>query len=171
MADAIEGWSEFNVAMLGATAALAGLLIVAMSVNIGEIMKTATLPSRAAAAIATLVVAIVATALGLVPGQPHWLYGAEVLAATLVAGELEVHAMRTILNEPGTSGGQRIAKSVVGLLPLASFIVGAVLLIVGGAGGGLALVAAGLAFLAAGSVLAVVTAILYAWIVLVEVLR
>ncbi|GAA1751008.1 hypothetical protein [Agromyces humatus] len=171
MADVIEGWSEFNVAMLGATAALAGLLIVAMSVNIAEIMKAATLPSRAAAAIATLVVAIVATALGLVPSQPHWLYGAEVLAATLVAVGLEVHAIRTILGEPGTTGGARIAKSVVGILPLAAFAIGAVLLIVGGTGSGLALVAAGLAFLAAGSVLAVVTAILYAWIVLVEVLR
>ena len=171
MSEALDGWSEFNVAMVGATAALAGLLIVAMSVNIGEIMKTATLPSRAAAAIATLVVAIVATALGLVPGQPYWLYGLEVLAATLVACVLEVHAMRTIIGEPGTSAGARVAKSVVGLLPLAAFLTGGVLLIVGGAGAGLAVVGAGLAFIAAGSVLAVATAILYAWIVLVEVLR
>ena len=171
MSEALDGWSEFNVAMVGATAALAGLLIVAMSVNIGEIVKTATLPSRAAAAIATLVVAIVATALGLVPGQPHWLYGAEVLTATLIACVLEVHAIRTIMDEPGTTGGERIAKSLAGLVPLTAFIIGAVLLIVGGAVGELALVAAGLAFLAAGSVLAVVTAILYAWIVLVEVLR
>ena len=171
MSDALEGWTDFNVAMVGATAALAGLLIVAMSVNIGEIMKTDTLPSRAAAAIATLVVAIVATALGLVPGQPHWLYGVEVLAATLLACALEANAIRKILREPGTGGGTRFAKSVVGLLPLAGFAIGSVLLIVGGAGAGLALVGAGLGFIAAGSVLAVATAILYAWIVLVEVLR
>ena len=106
MSEALDGWSEFNVAMVGATAALAGLLIVAMSVNIGEIMKTATLPSRAAAAIATLVVAIVATALGLVPDQPHWLYGVEVLAATLIACVLEVHAIRTIIGEPGRTTGE-----------------------------------------------------------------
>ncbi len=171
MSEALDGWSEFNVAMVGATAALAGLLIVAMSVNIGEIMKTATLPSRAAAAIATLVVAIVATALGLVPSQPHWLYGVEVLAATLIACWLEVHAIRTIIGEPGTNAGERVAKSTVGLLPLAAFLTGSVLLIVGGAGGGAAVVVAGLAFIATGSLLAVATAILYAWIVLVEVLR
>jgi hypothetical protein len=171
MSEALDGWSEFNVAMVGATAALAGLLIVAMSVNIGEIMKTDTLPSRAAAAIATLVVAIVATALGLVPGQPHWLYGAEVLVATLVACVFEAHAIRTIIGEPGRNTRERVAKSTVGMLPLAAFITGAVLLIAGGAGAGLGVVTAGLAFIAAGSVLAVATAILYAWIVLVEVLR
>jgi hypothetical protein len=171
MSEALDGWSEFNVAMVGATAALAGLLIVAMSVNIGEIMKTATLPSRAAAAIATLVVAIVTTALGLVPGQPYWLYGVEVLAAALIACWLEARAISTILGEPGRNAGERVAKSVVGLLPLAAFVAGAVLLIAGGLVGGVAMVGLGLAFIAAGTVLAVATAILYAWIVLVEVLR
>ena len=171
MADALEGWTDFNVAMVGATAALAGLIIVAMSVNISTIMASATLPARTATSIATLVVAIVATALGLVPGQPHWLYGAEVLVATLVACVFEAHAIRTIIGEPGRNTRERVAKSTVGMLPLAAFITGAVLLIAGGAGAGLGVVTAGLAFIAVGSVLAVATAILYAWIVLVEVLR
>ena len=48
MAEPLEGWTDFNVAMVGATAALAGLLIVAMSVNIAEIMKSPTLLARAA---------------------------------------------------------------------------------------------------------------------------
>ena len=39
MVDEFELWAEFNVAMVGATAALAGLVIVASSVNIGEIIK------------------------------------------------------------------------------------------------------------------------------------
>ena len=43
----IEQWSEFNVAMAGATAALAGLVIVAASVNIGEIVKSRTLTALA----------------------------------------------------------------------------------------------------------------------------
>jgi hypothetical protein len=164
MSEALEGWTEFNVAMVGATAALAGLLIVAMSVNIAEIMKTATLPARAAAAIATLVVAIVASALGLVPDQPAWAFGLEITAATLVAGALELHAIRAIAREAGPTTGERVAKSVVGIVPIAAFLCGSVLLLAGVAG-------AGLAWLAAGSVLAVAAAILYSWIVLVEVLR
>ena len=67
MAELLEGWADFNVAMVGATAALAGLLIVAMSVNISTIMSSPTLPARAASSIAALVLAIVAGALGLVP--------------------------------------------------------------------------------------------------------
>lgn len=35
----LEAWHDFNVAMAGATAALAGLVIVAASVNIDKIVK------------------------------------------------------------------------------------------------------------------------------------
>src|SRR5688500_10323089 len=96
MPESLEGWSDFNVAMVGATAAFAGLLIVAMSVNISTIMASASLPPRAAASIAALVLAIVACALGLVPGQPVWAYGVEVLVATLFAAVFQAHAMRVI---------------------------------------------------------------------------
>ena len=41
-----SAWTDFNVAMVGATAALAGLLIVAMSVNIERILKAVD-PARA----------------------------------------------------------------------------------------------------------------------------
>ena len=40
MIEGLELWSEFNVALVGATAALAGLVIVASSVNIAEIVKS-----------------------------------------------------------------------------------------------------------------------------------
>lgn len=165
MAEVFEGWSEFNVAMVGATAALAGLLIVAMSVNIGEIMKSPSLPPRAAASIAALVLAIVACALGLVPSQPPVLYGVEMLVGSVVASAFQVHAIRVIVSDdhPATSA-QRAGKSVIGVLPLAAFLVGAVLLVVGAA-------SAGLVAVAIGSVLAVVAAIMMAWVVLVEVLR
>ena len=164
MSEALEGWTEFNVAMVGATAALAGLLIVAMSVNIGEIMKSPTLPPRAAASIATLVLAIVAGALGLMPGQSAWAYGAEVLVATLAAAVFQVHAIRVISREAHISTGTRVLKAVSGLVPIGAFLAGAVLVLAGVAG-------AGLVAVAIGSVLAVVAAILMAWVVLVEVLR
>jgi hypothetical protein len=164
MSEAIEGWTEFNVAMVGATAALAGLLIVAMSVNIGEITKSATLPPRAASSIATLVLAIVAGALGLMPGQPPFGYGVEVLVATLVASVFTVHAIRMISRQATLPPAYRFAQGVAGLVPIAAFLVGGVLLLVGS-------VPAGLVAVGLGSVLAVVFAIIMAWVVLVEVLR
>lgn len=164
MSEALEGWTEFNVAMVGATAALAGLLIVAMSVNIAEIMKTPTLPARAAASIAALVLAISAAALGLVPGQPDVVYGIEVLVGTAIASAFQVHSIRVIARDEPVSLSDRIAKSTAAVLPIAAFLVGGVLIVAGSA-------AAGLVAVAIGSVLAIITAILMAWVVLVEVLR
>lgn len=165
MTEVFEGWSEFNVAMVGATAALAGLLIVAMSVNIGEIMKSPSLPPRAASSIAALVLAMAAGALGLVPGHAPALYGVELLAGAIIATVFQAHAIRVIAGDdhPATPL-QRAGKGVLGVLPVAAFLVGAVLLITGAA-------SAGLVAVAIGSVLAVIAAIVIAWVVLVEVLR
>ncbi|MFD4422540.1 hypothetical protein ACFWN7_13705 [Agromyces sp. NPDC058484] len=164
MPEALEQWSEFNVAMVGATAALAGLLIVAMSVNIAEIMKSPTLPPRAASSIAALVLAITAGAFGLVPGQSVLAYGIEVLVAAVLAGLFQWHAIRVVMREDSVSTRDRIAKGIVGLLPIGGFLVGAVLVLAGA-------VEAGLIAMAIGSVLSIVAALLMAWVVLVEVLR
>lgn len=163
MAELLDGWSEFNVAMLGATAALAGLLIVAMSVNIGEILKTPSLPGRAAAALAALMAAIVVTALGLVPDVSVIVYGLGALLATVLAAAFEFRATRLILMEGGEHGPP-VAKASAGWLPVALFVAGTVAVLAGSP-------ASGLGFLAAAIILAIASAILHAWIVLVEVLR
>lgn len=164
MPGALEEWSEFNVAMVGATAALAGLLIVAMSVNIAEIMKSVTLPPRAASSIAALVLAITAGAFGLVPGQPIVAYGIEVLVAAVLASLFQLHAIRVVMREDDVSTIDRILKSLAGVLPVAAFLLGAVLVVAG-------VVEAGLIAMAVGSVLSIIAALLVAWVVLVEVLR
>ena len=41
----MEGWGEFYVGEVGAAAALAGLLFVAISINIEKILAVATLPA------------------------------------------------------------------------------------------------------------------------------
>jgi modulator of FtsH protease len=43
-----HAWFEFGVGVLGAAAALSGLLFVAMSINIERILALRTLPPRAA---------------------------------------------------------------------------------------------------------------------------
>ncbi|WP_448809178.1 hypothetical protein [Agromyces bauzanensis] len=164
MSEALEGWTDFNVAMVGATAALAGLLIVAMSVNIATIMTSSMLPARAASSIATLVLAIVVCALGLMPGQAEAAYGIEVLVAVAVAAAFQAHAIRVIACEELLSAADRFAKGIAGVIPIAAFLVGGLLIIAG-------TVAAGLVAVALGSLLAVVAAILISWVMLVEVLR
>jgi modulator of FtsH protease len=163
MESALEGWSEFNVAMAGATAALAGLIIVAMSVNIAEIMKAPTLPARSAASIGTLVLAIVASLVCLIPGQPLWAIGVEVLAGTAIAVVFEVAAIRRIVADEQAPPGSAPAKIAVGVLPLAAFAVGSVALMTGQGWG--------IGLLAAGCILAIVGSVIIAWVVLVEILR
>ncbi|PZU28899.1 MAG: hypothetical protein DI577_09585, partial [Microbacterium sp.] len=81
--DALDTWHEFNVAMLGATAALAGLVIVAASVNITVIIAAPALTSRLASAIAGLVLAIVVCAVGLIPALTAPAFGIAVVASSL----------------------------------------------------------------------------------------
>ena len=161
MSELGEEWSDFNVAMAGATAALAGLLIVAMSVNLQAIVASKSLPDRMATALTTLLVALAATALGLAPEQPAWAYGLEVLAGAVIATLFEVRAIGAIMQDEVISTTPRVRSRTV---PITAYLVGALLLLVGS-------VAAGLWFFAIGAILAIASAILHSWIVLVEVLR
>ena len=76
----------------------------------------------------------------------------------------EVRAISAIMQDQVVSTAQRSAKSVAGTMPITAYLVGGVLLLVGSE-------AAGLWFLAVGAILAIASAILHSWIVLIEVLR
>lgn len=163
MADQFELWAEFNVAMVGATAALAGLVIVAASVNIGEIIKARSLTARLAAGIAALVLAIIASGLGLIPTiTPLW-YGILLVGATVGAGVFQVQATRAIFANHDPAARAKFSKSLFGFLPIGAYLVGAFAILLGHP--------MGLAFAAAGCLLAIVAAIVVSWVVLVEVLR
>lgn len=160
---AATGWSEFFVAMAGATAALAGLIIVGMSVNIEKILQSRSIPARAAAAIGALTLAVATSCLGLVPSQPVWLFGLEVLAGAVALWALWAATLRAVLADaaPGRPAAPR-------------YVIAAVAPVLFSAAGGLLLAgstAAGLGWLAAASVVSIVAGVLFAWIALVEILR
>lgn len=161
--EALEGWREFNVAMAGATAALAGLVIVAASVNIGEIVKEASLTARLATGIAGLVLAIAGSAVGLIPGISAGVYGITMIAFALVAGVFAVTAALRIAQNQGRGNEAKPLKAAIGFVTPAAYVVGGVLLLTGAT--------AGLVWFAAGSIAAIIAALLLSWIVLVEVLR
>ncbi|MBN9153294.1 MAG: hypothetical protein J0I70_15950 [Microbacterium sp.] len=159
----IASWSEFNVAMAGATAALAGLVIVAASVNIADIIKAESLTARLASSIATLVLAIIASAVGLIPGISDPWYGAILLVGTAAALVFQVAATVRILQNHHPENRMRVLKSALGFLPPAAYAAGGILLLVASP--------AGFFLIATGSILAIVVALVVSWIVLVEVLR
>jgi hypothetical protein len=77
-------WTGFFAAVTGAAAALAGLLFVAVSINLQELLKpkNASLPGRAAETLAMVLFVVVSAALVLVP-QATWLLGAEILVIAI----------------------------------------------------------------------------------------
>ncbi|MCP2032370.1 modulator of FtsH protease [Okibacterium sp. HSC-33S16] len=163
MDDILSEWSEFNVAMAGATAALAGLVIVASSVNIAEIIKSNRLTARLGAGIASLVLALIASALGLIPTiSPVW-FGVALLSAVLGAAVFQIAATRLILSDPDPAARARVPKAVLGFLPLGAYAAGAVTVILEHP--------SGMYLTAAGCLLAIVAAIIVSWVALVEVLR
>jgi len=162
MIDALEGWSEFSVAVAGAAAALAGLIIVAMSVNIERILATRSVPARAAAAIGALVLAVAAACLMLVPARPVWLLGIEMLIGAAVVWVLWAVMLRAVLAD--RAGNRPVAARVVpaALAPVLFTATGG--LLVAGA-------ASGLYWLAAASVISIVAGVVVSWVALVELLR
>src|SRR5260370_34067383 len=69
----MTGWANFFLAQVGASAALTGLIFVAVSINLTKILAYPTLPGRALEALLYLLTVLVIGTLGLVPGQPAWL--------------------------------------------------------------------------------------------------
>jgi hypothetical protein len=81
----MSGWESFFVAQVGASAAVAGLVFVGVSINLDKILKYAGLPGRTLEALIVLILALITSSLMLVPGQSNTLIGAELLGVGLLA--------------------------------------------------------------------------------------
>ncbi len=81
----MDEWQSFLSAVTGASATLAGLLFVGVSINLSKILSVPRLPNRALEALLLLFTVLVVSSLMLVPGQPVPLMGSEVLIIGLAA--------------------------------------------------------------------------------------
>jgi hypothetical protein len=77
-------WDSFFTAEVGASAALAGLIFVSITINLQRIVANPSVTLRAFQALLLLVGTFVLATLLLVPGQSPLEQGAELLAVTLV---------------------------------------------------------------------------------------
>ncbi|MFF1571613.1 hypothetical protein ACFVWR_02615 [Leifsonia sp. NPDC058292] len=165
MESALDSWKEFNVAIAGAGAALGGLLIVALSVNIKQIAESRGLAARAGAAVAALILGVVLACVALIPEQSLPAFGAEVLAGTLGCGVIAVLAARAILSDdsPGRIRTYDAGHILSFVLPLVVYAVGGVMLVLG--------LPAGLMIVAVATIIALIAAVVFSWVALVEILR
>ncbi|KHL15762.1 UNVERIFIED_CONTAM: hypothetical protein LK11_19140 [Mumia flava] len=160
--EALAGWHDFCVATAGATAALAGLTVVALSVNIGQILATPTIPARAGSALAALVAGVVAACAALAPGQPLWALGAEIGLVAVPGVALQVVAVRRIVGS-GVAPVLGATQVLVGAVAPVAYLVGAMLLLLG--------LEAGFGVVAVAIVASLAAGVFVSWVALVEVLR
>jgi hypothetical protein len=157
-------WQSFYVAIVGAAAALTGLLFVAVSINLENILKDKSmLPARAAETLASLLFVMVVAALTLVP-QNIRLLGLEILiiVAPLLAITLrtQIGYRRQHPDKPLYWSVSRMAASGAATVP--------------GTLAGLSLAAhwgGGLYWLVPTVVGGIAGAVYSAWVLLVEIVR
>lgn len=156
-------WQNLFVAVAGASAALAGLLFVAVSINLDRILALG-LPSRAIGAITMLISVLFVAIFGLVPGQPRGVLAAELLAVGLVSWAiLAVIKLRRLRGDDGQPTYARYVSVVLSQAASLPFVVAGASLIPRAGGG--------LYWLVPGIVFALLEAVLDAWVLLVEILR
>jgi hypothetical protein len=164
--EALEAWKDLLVATAGASAALAGLVTVAIATNIAEILKYRWLPPRAATSIGLLLLVLVVSIAGLMRPQSLTWFGMETVAFAAVMWLITARTARTRLatrrehNRPGWQLAQEAGLYQVSVLP---FVVGGVLLMMDDTNG--------MYWIAGGMIAAVVVSMLTTWVLLIEVLR
>ena len=159
-----EPWNDFFLAEVGAAAALTGLLFVAVSINLKEIVADAALPARAGETIAMLTGTLLAASLMLVPEQEAPWLGVEVGLVAVVTWAATVR-LQMVAFQRATGPSRRTlpGRVVVGQLATLPAVLAAVLLMAGSS-----LAAPVLAF---GILATFAVSILNAWVLLVEILR
>lgn len=157
-------WANFFVAEVGASAALTGLLVVAISIDLARILSFEQLPGRAAEGLITLVGSLLLSSLGLVPDQPPALFGVEALAIGIVIFLIPlIIQLRSWDAIAAVSPTKQYLRAIVGAAASLPFIIAGGLLIYGAA--------AGLYWIAAGVIISLAAGVWNAWVLLVEILR
>ena len=156
-------WHELFLGVLGAAAALTGLVFVGVSINVERVAQRRGLPERGLEAMALLLGAVLATMAGLVP-QPITALGVELI----VLGAVEALAVAMLQRVQWRAYEPRYRRNMLVRAPLdqlavLAFVACGITLLLG-AGGGLYWMVPAMA-------LGIVGGVLNAWVLLVEILR
>ena len=157
-------WTDFAVAAAGSAAALAGLLVVAVSINLREIIAAPRLPGRAGSALITLTAPLITALFLLIPGQSDDALALELIMLGLVLGFL-----LGLFNWPVHLPPQRTYRQwLYGNAIPVILLVGPMIL----AGAGLLIESlGGLYWLPVAVIAAIVGGLAQAWVLLIEILR
>jgi hypothetical protein len=160
----LAAWDNFFVAQVGASAALAGLLFVGISINMNRILQFPVLTDRALQALTLLFTILIACSLLLVPGIGPLEFGVEIIVVGAVAGAILTTLAGRVLRKTERQWiGPHRWETVLIEVVVALYVAGGVVLSVVGDTGLFVVVPAIL--------LSYLIAILISWVLLVEINR
>jgi hypothetical protein len=161
-AGVMQGWNDFFMAEAGAAAALAGLLFVAVSINLKRILKFPHLPARAVEALVALVSVLAVSTWALVPGQPPMAYGLEIGGTGLAVWIAQTATLWTTFESSRKYPrlGLRVAMCQLSAIP---FVVAGLLLCLGRPGA--------LYWTVPGTLFSFACGLYDTWVLLVEIQR
>ena len=160
----VAPWANFLIAEVGATAALTGLIIVAVSINLQHILSFPQLPGRAAEMLIMLVGALLVCSFGLMPGQSVEMLGGEIVAVgllmTVAPIVIQARQLPVLKTQPLTWW---LWRSIVALCAAVPVLLGGLYLVAGASHG--------LYWVAAGVLVTLAATVWNAWVLLIEILR
>ncbi|WP_291057194.1 hypothetical protein [Herbiconiux sp.] len=160
----LTAWQGFAAASAGTAGALAGLIIVAISVNVKQILAGSALPARAGSTVAAIAVILVSALAMLIPQQSAQSLGIELLLFAVVGLGFQADAaVRMLRSHDGPSLSRTIPTIVLHIGQMSGVVVGGILLITGDG--------VGLVHVAWGFIAIFIVSIVNAWVLMVEILR
>jgi hypothetical protein len=160
----VHAWAEFGVAVAGAAAVLAGLVFVAVSINLEKVLEVHGLPGRAGESIVMFAGVLILSFSLLMPGQSRVAVGVELLVGGVLLATLLVLIALPGLNKPTRQPlSWRITRIVLALAASVPVVVAGLSMLAERGGG--------LYWLAAAFGLALAAGIGNAWVLLVEFVR
>ena len=157
-------WASFCSAQVSASAALAGLIFVAISINLQRILEGRKLVARCALALCMLMGVLFISVCCLVPGQPVFALGAELVSigfAIWLASTILQY--RTSHGNPYVTGRQRFLHVLLTQMATLPFVGSGVSLLLMRGGG--------LYWLLPGVIFSLLAALIDAWVLLIEIQR
>jgi hypothetical protein len=159
--DASE-WNSLFIATTGAAAALTGLVFVAVSINLEQILKQEGLPDRALETVLLLLSVLFVSIVALVPGQGHIPLGVELLTVGTIFGVgIGLLARKSLPHGPRRAWV--VGRVIVVLVATVPTLIGGISL--------LAMKGGGFYWIVAGILGAIGGGIVNAWVLLIEILR
>jgi modulator of FtsH protease len=159
----LDTWHDFFAAQAGAGAALAGLVFVAISINLQRVLSVRSVQGRAIEALILLLSLLIVGLLVLIPEQGETALGIEFIVFGLSMTAMLIAVGAGANNAGGATRNQYLVRLLLGQLAALPIVIAGISLVTGDGGG--------LYWIAFASIDAIVAGMIGSWVLLVEILR